>query len=191
MSRSQFKNTMFNVPTSQMILGTVHEGKPNFMALAWVTRVNFKPALFAIGVNKGHVTHDAIKETGEFSLSLPGTDMVEITDYTGLVSAKNTDKSALFDLFYGELQSAPMIRQAPLTLSCRLHTTVDLPTNTVFIGELIESWCEDECLTDGKPDMTKINPFMLSMPDNNFWALGEKVGDAWGSGKSLKKQKTS
>ena len=187
MSKSQFKNTMFNVPTSQMILGTMYEGKPNFMALGWVTRVNFKPALFAIGVNKGHVTHDAIMESREFSLSLPSADMVEVTDYTGLVSAKKTDKSELFDLFYGELKSAPMIEQAPLTLACRLHKAVDLPTNTVFIGELVESWCEDDCLTDGKPDVSKIDPFMLTMPDNQFWALGKKVGDAWSSGKALKK----
>ena len=188
MRKSQFTNTMFNVPTSQMILGSVYEGKPNFMALAWVTRVNFKPALFAIGVNKRHASHEAILLSGEFSLSLPGTDMVAETDYSGLVSARKTDKSALFDLFYGELKSAPMIEQAPLTLACRLHTTVDLPTNTVFIGELVESWCDDDCLAGGKPDLSSIQPFMLSMPDNRFWALGEKVGDAWSAGKIIKKK---
>ncbi len=187
MSKSQFKNTMFNVPTSQMILGTMYGGKPNFMALGWVTRVNANPPLFGIGVNKVHATHDAIVETGEFSLSLPSTDMVAITDYTGLISGRKEDKSELFELFYGELKSAPMIKQAPLTLACKLYTSIDFPTNTLFIGELIESWCEDGCLTDGKPDMSIINPFMLAMPENNFWALGEKVGDAWGAGKSLKK----
>ena len=190
MSKSQFRNTLFNVPTTQMILGTVRAGKPTFMAVAWVTRVNFQPALFAIGVNKANATHDAIIESGGFSLSMPSTGMVEITDYTGLVSARNTDKSELFDLFYGELKSAPMIRECPLTLACRLHTTVDLPTNTVFIGELVESWCEDDCLTDGKPDMTRIQPFSLTMPDNQFWALGEKVGDAWKAGNALKKKRS-
>ena len=188
MSKSPFKNTLFNVPTSQMILGTMRDGKPTFMALGWVTRVNFKPALFAIGVNKSHATHDAIIESGEFSLSLPSKDMVEVTDYVGLVSARQTDKSTLFDLFYGELKSAPMIQECPLTLACRLHMTVDLPTNTVFIGELVESWCEESCLNEGKPDVTRLQPFMLTMPDNQFWALGNKTGDAWSAGKSLKKK---
>ena len=187
MSKSQFKNTLFNVPTTQMILGTMREGKPTFMAVAWVTRINASPALFAMGINKVHETHEAIKQTGEFSLSLPSTDMVEITDYTGLVSARKSDKSELFDLFYGELQSAPMIQECPLTLAFKLHTSFDLPSNTVFIGELVESWCEDTCLHDGKPDMTKIQLFSLTMPDNQFWSLGEKVGDAWSSGKALKK----
>lgn len=187
MSKSQFKHTLFNVPTSQMILGAMREGKATFMALAWVTRVNFQPALFAIAVNKGHATHEAILKSGEFSLSLPSTKLVEITDYTGLVSAKKTDKSQLFNLFYGALNSAPMIQECPLTLACKLHTTVDLPTNTVFIGELVESWCEDSCLIAGKPDMTTIQPFMLTMPDNQFWAMGKKIGDAWNAGKALLK----
>ena len=186
MSKSQFKNSLFNVPTTQMILGTMREGKPTFMALGWVTRVNFKPPLFAISVNKANATGEAIIESGEFSLSMPSTNMVEITDYTGLVSARKTDKSALFELFYGELKSAPLVQESPLTLSLKLHSTVDLPTNHLFIGELVESWCEDEYLTQGKPDITKVDPFMLTMPDNQFWALGEKVGDAWGSGKALK-----
>ncbi len=155
------------------------------MALAWATRVNFKPALFSIAVNKSNATHDAIIEAGEFSLSMPKVSMVEITDYTGLVSARKTDKSELFIHFFGELTSAPMIQECPLTMSCRLHTTVDLPTNTIFIGELVESWCEESCLTDGRPDMTKIQPFMLTMPDNQYWALGEKAGNAWSAGRSL------
>ena len=187
MGKSQFTNTMFNVPTSQMILGTMREGKPTFMALGWGTRVNFKPAIFAIGVNKNNATHDAIMETREFSLSLPGAGMVAITDYTGLVSARKVDKSRLFKLFFGELHSAPLIEACPLTLSFRLHSTVDLPTNTIFLGELVESWCEDSCLTDGKPDIAQIEPFMLTMPDNAFWALGEKVGEAWSAGKALAK----
>ncbi len=186
MSKSQFKNTLFNVPTTQMILGTMREGKPTFMALGWVTRINAKPALFGIGVNKAHETGKAIIKSGEFSLSMPSTDMVEVTDYTGLVSARNSDKSELFELFYGELKSAPLIKESPLTLSFKLHSTVDFPTNRLFVGELIESWCEDDCLTEGKPDIKKIDPFMLTMPDNQFWALGGKVGDAWGSGKALK-----
>lgn len=187
MSKLQFKNSMFNVPTTQVILGSLYNGKPNFMALGWITRVNHKPALFAISVNNGHATNEAINKSGEFSVSVPSTAMVEKTDYVGLVSGRNTDKSQMFNIFYGELAGALMIQESPLTLSFKLHSTVKMPSNTLFIGELVESWCEEACLTDGKPDMTKIKPFMLSMPENYYFPLGEKVGDAWKSGKVLKK----
>lgn len=186
MTAVQFNHTLYNIPTCQLILGTTLQDKPTFMALAWATRVNFQPPLFAIGVNKNNASHDAVQESGEFSLAMPSSGMFKITDYVGLVSAKQTDKSELFDLFYGELHKAPMIRQCPLNLSFRLYQTVELPTNSIFIGELVESWCEESFLHDGKPDVQGIKPFTLSMPDNQFWGVGKKIGDAWSAGKSLK-----
>jgi len=33
-----------------------------------------------------------------------------------------------------------------------------------------------------------INPFLLTMPDNRFWAIGESVGSAWDAGKAVRKQ---
>ena len=74
--------------TTQTILGSHVQGKANFMALGWLTRCNFKPPMIAIVVNKSNQSADGILDTGEFSINVPSTDMVGITDYTGLVSAK-------------------------------------------------------------------------------------------------------
>jgi hypothetical protein len=43
-------------------------------------------------------------------------------------------------------------------------------------------------MTDNQLDIKKINPFTLSMPDNHYWSVGEKLGKAWGIGKALKKK---
>lgn len=176
----------FALPMPQCIVGTRYEGKANYMAVGWVTRVNFKPQLIGIGINKGHATNAGIRECGEFSINFPSVDMVSVTDYVGLVSGKREDKSGLFDAFYGELKSAPLIRECPLSMECRLYEAVELPTNTFFIGEIVGTWCEERFMTDGHPDIKKINPFVLTMPDNRFWAIGDHVGDAWKAGKALK-----
>jgi hypothetical protein len=34
--------------------------------------------------------------------------------------------------------------------------------------------------------MKKIDPLLLTMPDNRYWTLGEYAGDAWNAGKQLK-----
>jgi hypothetical protein len=41
-------------------------------------------------------------------------------------------------------------------------------------------------MTNDKLDIKKVNPFILTMPDNNYWSLGENLGKAWTLGKSLK-----
>lgn len=176
----------FTLPMPQAILGSHYEGRPNYMALGWMTRINYKPALLGIGVNKGHASHKAIMETGEFSINFPSAEMVKVTDYVGLVSAKRSDKSELFERYYGELKSAPLIKECPLSLECKVYETVDLPTNTFFIGEIVGTWCEERFMTDGNPDISKINPVLLTMPDNRYWETGRCIGSAWHDGKVFK-----
>jgi flavin reductase (DIM6/NTAB) family NADH-FMN oxidoreductase RutF len=183
------QKNLFCLPWTQTILGTHLEGRVNYMALDWLTRVNFKPALLGICVNKGNGSHDAIVETGEFSINVPSTDMVEITDYSGLVSGKHIDKSELFEVFYGELKAAPLIQECPLNIECRVTQRVDLPTNSFFVAEIVNIYCDDVFLTESKPDITKIKPFVLTMPDNRFWALGDCVGRAWHAGKKFRKHR--
>lgn len=185
MEKSKINKDLFCLPWTQTILGTHFEGKVNFMALDWLTRVNFQPAMLGICVNRVHASYEAIRKTGEFSVNVPSVDMVDITDYTGLVSGKNVDKSGLFEIFYGQLKSAPMIKLCPLSMECKSIQTVDLPTNTFFIAEIIDVYSEDRFLTEGNPDVKKINPFLLTMPDNRFWSIGECVGKAWNAGKTL------
>ena len=188
MKKRTIEKNLFCLPWTQTILGTVRNGKPNFMALDWVTRANFDPPMMGICVNNGHASNAAVRETGQFSINVPDVDMVEVTDYTGLVSGRNTDKSGLFEVFSGELDAAPMITACPVNLECRVVRTVDLPTNTFFIGEIVAIYTEDRFLTDGKPDVKKVRPFLLTMPDNGYWAVGESVGRAWQAGKTFKER---
>lgn len=178
---------LFCLPWAQTILGTHLNGNVNYMALDWLTRVNFKPAMLGICINKGNATHEALLDTGEFSINVPSVAMVTITDYTGLVSGKRTDKSDLFQVFYGDLEQAPMINECPLTMECSIGHRVDLPTNSFFIAEIVNIFCDEEFLTEGVPDVEKIKPFVLTMPDNRFWSLGSCVGKAWHAGKGFRK----
>jgi flavin reductase (DIM6/NTAB) family NADH-FMN oxidoreductase RutF len=180
------QKNLFCLPWAQTILGTHLNGRVNFMALDWLTRVNFTPAMLGICVNKINASHEAISDTGEFSVNLPSSDMLEETDYTGLVSGKRTDKSGLFKVYYGELKSAPLIERCPLSIECKVTQTVDLPTNSFFIAEIINIYTEDKYMTDGRPDVKKIDPFLLTMPDNRFWSIGKCLGNAWNAGKKLK-----
>jgi len=188
MGKIVIEKDLFCLPWTQTILGTHLEGKANFMALDWLTRANYKPPMLGICVNKHNASHAAILGTGEFSVNVPTTDMVEVTDYTGLVSGKCVDKSGLFEVFYGELKAAPMITKCPITIGCKVVKTVELPTNSFFIGEIITIFTEDRFLTEGKPDVKKINPFLLTMPDNRFWSVGESIAKAWNAGKALREQ---
>ncbi len=188
MAKIVIDKSAFCLPWTQTLLGTHMNGKVNFMALDWLTRVNYQPAMLGICVNKGHASNAGIRQNGEFSVNIPTVDMVAVTDYCGIVSGNKVDKSKLFEVFYGDLRSAPLIRECPLNIECRLVQHVDLPTNTLFIGEIVNIHCEEKYLADGKPDVKKVRPFLLTMPDNRFWSVGDQVGSAWKDGVKYKEK---
>ena len=59
-------------PMPVTLVGAMVEGRPNFMAAAWVTRVGHKPPLVGVSINRRQFTGQGIRETGTFSLCLPG-----------------------------------------------------------------------------------------------------------------------
>lgn len=187
MSKIKIDNgAAFLYPMPMVLVGSVVGGKANFMAAAWVSRVNFKPPLFLIALGPHH-TNKGIEEHNVFSINIPDVSLVEKTDYCGLVSGGKTDKSRLFDVFYGELANAPLIKECPVSMSFSLYDTFRLPFDVLYIGEPKEVFTEEKYMTDGQLDITKIKPFTLTMPDNHYWSVGEKLGKAWGIGKGLKK----
>ncbi|HCR38325.1 MAG TPA: flavin reductase family protein [Synergistales bacterium] len=185
MKKINIGKSPYPLPMPVVIVGSCIGERPNFMAVAWVTRVNARPALMSVAIGR-HATAEAIRETGEFSINIPSVDLVKETDLTGMVSGNDLDKSVLFDVFYGSLRKAPMIRQCPVTMECRVAQKVELPVDILFIGEVTGVWSEERFLTKGSPDIEKVRPFCLTMPDNRYWSMGGPVGRAWSDGEGLK-----
>jgi flavin reductase (DIM6/NTAB) family NADH-FMN oxidoreductase RutF len=155
MEKITMKKDLFFLPWTQTILGTHLGNRVNFMALDWLTRVNYQPAMLGICVNQNNASSAAIKDTQEFSVNVPSKNMIEITDYIGVVSGKNVDKSDLFPIFYRESKAVPMIMSCPITLECKLVQTVQLPTNYFFIGEIVNMYSEERFLSEGKPGVIR------------------------------------
>jgi flavin reductase (DIM6/NTAB) family NADH-FMN oxidoreductase RutF len=186
MERINIGDNAFILPEPQTIVGTTFEGRANFMALAWITRVNYQPCLMGVCVNRTHATGRGIAATGQFSVNIPHEGMHRETDLMGLVSGRRVDKSRFFELHRGVLEHAPLIRDCPLGLECEVVQTVEMETNVFFIGKVAAAWTEERFMTDGYVDIEKVRPLTLSMPDNRYWGLGRMVGRAWHDGKALK-----
>jgi flavin reductase (DIM6/NTAB) family NADH-FMN oxidoreductase RutF len=186
MGKIAIDENVFTYPMPMVLVGTSVNERPNFMAVGWVTRVNFRPPMIAVALGKSHYTNGGIHASGAFSVNVPNIDLMEKVDYCGIVSGRKEDKSTLFTVITGEATGAPMIDDCPLCMECRLVNVLELPTNEVFVGEIVGAYADAECCSDGKPDIKKIRPFTLTMPDNRYWVVGDNVGKAWSIGKHFK-----
>jgi flavin reductase (DIM6/NTAB) family NADH-FMN oxidoreductase RutF len=185
----------FLFPKPIVIVGANVEAKPNYMPVGYVGIVNMKPSIISVAMGTSHYTNIGIRENGTFSINIPSEGMVKITDYCGLVSGRRVDKSGLFGVFYGKLKTAPMIKECPFNMECKVIQTVELPMNELFMGEIVAAYTEERYLTNGHPDVKKLNPMVFTMHDdhlgnsNNYWKVGKHIGRAWSIGKDFKDQK--
>lgn len=184
MAKIKLEQQVF-LPMPVSLVGANVGGRPNFQTAAWFTQVNFTPTWFAVSLGTTHHTTKGIEENGTFSLCLPPKALVAETDYCGLVSGQEKDKSGLFEVFYGELGTAPMAAQCPLCLELKVVKKVELRGDDLYIGELVAAYGDEEVLSQGVPDPIRIDPLFLTMPDNRYWALGDAVAEAYSVGKTL------
>ncbi len=55
-----------------------HEGTINLMTAAWCMPVSKKPPMLAVAIGHSRFTHGLIIKSGEFSVCIPGRDLVEL-----------------------------------------------------------------------------------------------------------------
>jgi flavin reductase (DIM6/NTAB) family NADH-FMN oxidoreductase RutF len=186
MTKRKIASQAFPYPMPMSVVSALVDGKVNHLAVGWLTRVNRQPPLIAVALGKSHYTNRGIHEHRAFGVSIPPVAQIAAVDYVGLVSGAKQDKSDVFEVFYGELAAAPLIAPFPVNIACRLERVIELPTNELFIGEIVEAFCDEDCLTDGKPDLEKLDAYTLTMPDNRYWRTGPCAGKAWSVGKGYR-----
>jgi flavin reductase (DIM6/NTAB) family NADH-FMN oxidoreductase RutF len=177
------KNCLYPTPTT--IVGANVNGKPNYITIAHVGIMDH--GTISISMNKSHYTNSGIKENNNFSVNIPSVEMVKETDYCGIVSGKSKDKSGIFACFYGNLKTAPMIKRCPINMECRLIKTVDFPKHDVFVGEIVETYCEDNVITNDIVDLAKVRPILFAMYNRGYWDIGELFAKAWEIGNEFNK----
>lgn len=181
------KNLLF--PYLPVLVGANVDAKPNYITIGLIGWLCYD----AVSVSVGHkqYTNAGIKENRTFSVNQPTASMVRQLDYCGLYSGRKVDKSVLFENFYGELQTAPMIKECPVNIECRVIQIMERAIHTVFIGEVAAIHLGEEYLAQGVLDITKVDPVFFA-PDKkegrysgSYWRLGEYLARAWEVGKDL------
>lgn len=185
MSKVKIAPGPFVLPMPLVLVGAVVEDKPNFMPAAFAGIVNYKPPIVVVGLNPEHHTCVGMAEHGTFSLNLPRAELVEATDWCGLKSGTNVDKSGVFETFAGELEGAPLIADCPLNIECRVTKTLPFDVDTAYFAEVVAVHADEDIVEDGGLRWDRVAPLLFTFPDRAYWKLGERVAQAWKVGKDF------
>ena len=154
---------------------------PDVMMAAWAGQLDYNQIVISLSKHK---TTDNLELTGAFTVSFADERTVAESDYFGLVSGNQVpDKVARagFTVTPSPNVDAPIINEYPLTLECRVVSFED----GMLIGEVVNQSADESILTDGKVDLTKLKPIVFDAAGMCYRAIGDSVGQAWGSGKKV------
>lgn len=147
--------------------------------------------MVALNLEADHKTVANLRSRKAFTLAVPGTDTLKESDYLGIASANKVkdkfEKSGLHAVKSTKVD-APVIEEYPLTLECEVTEFQDQPYGLRILGRIVNVLADEKVLDEkGQIDAGKLHAFAFDQMRNGYYALGDKVGQAWNSGASIYK----
>lgn len=178
MAKKQIKPdaALFPLPVV-LVTCTDPSGKPNIITLAWVGMVCSEPPTLSISIRPHRHSYKLIKEQREFTVNIPTVDIMKEADICGMVSGRDSDKFKATGLTPepAKFVKAPLIKECPVALECRVKHSMSLGTHEMFIAEIVAAHVDESVMTaSGKVDYAKARPFSYNWGE--YWSLKEKVG---------------
>ena len=171
--KEDFDGNLFS-PLPIILAGALVEENPNFLVIAYSCPFDFGTYIL-LSLSKERYTRVGIHENKAFSVNIPSQDLLSETKTCGSKSGRDFDKSTLFDIFYGELKTAPMISQCPINIECEVREILDYGEYCEgVVGRVVKSYMDSDCFIDDKVDMRKANP-IIGCVDNYFYSLGNRI----------------
>jgi len=184
------------LPSPVLVIGTYNsDGKPNIMTAAWGGIVSSKPPCISVSLREATLSYHNIKQNQAFTVNIPSEKYLKEADFVGIVSGRNCEKFKKASLTpeKSKIVNAPIVKEFPYALECKLAKQVDLGLHKMFIGEIVGMVANSEILNPKKlPDIEKVRPMLWgSFGSMAYYGIGAKLGDAFSVGNELQHEADS
>lgn len=183
------KSYLFPMPVL-MIATYGEDDKVDVMNMAWGGICDDDKV--ALNISETHKTAENIKKRRAFTLSIADIEHIEAADFFGIASGnKMLDKFERSGLhaIKSDKVDAPIVEEFPITLECEVFEIQEGEAGFRVVGKIINVLASEKVLDEqGKVDPKKVNAFAFDPFQHGYYAIGEKVGDAWKTGVPLMKK---
>ncbi|EKQ53538.1 MULTISPECIES: flavin reductase family protein [unclassified Clostridium] len=190
MNKRNFKGSVILNPVPVVLITSKNkEAKTNVFTVGWTGTINTKPPMLYISIRPERLSYEYIKETMEFVVNLPSSDLVKKVDYCGVKTGKKNDKIAEMNFTLKDSLniSVPYIEECPVNIECKVKNIIPLGTHDMFIAEVVGSHVNED-LFDDKGKIHFENANMMSYCHGEYFPLVKKPIGSFGF--SVMKKKT-
>ena len=130
-------------PAFPVVLAAVSDGKGNnnVLTIALVHMFSFNPPVLGIGVSPTRHSYEILEASDDFSINIPGKELVEEILYCGQRSGRDVDKfeDCGFIPTPGKKIKAPVIAECMVSLECVKRQRIDAGDHIWYLGEVVHA----------------------------------------------------
>lgn len=181
-------NMLYLLP-AVMVSVTDGQGNDNIITVAWTGTICTNPPMVYISVRPSRYSYEMLKKTGEFVINLTTEELAFATDYCGVRSGRDVDKFKEAHLTKEPAQfvKAPMIKESPVSIECRVTEVKELGSHHMFLAEVLAVHAQQEYIDkNNKFQLNKAKPIVYS--HGEYLGTGKSLGTFGYSVKKRKKQ---
>ena len=190
MGKVVWKPGTFIYPIPAVMVSCGDMENSNIITVAWTGILNTNPAIVSISVRPERYSYNIIKDKKEFVINLTTEDLTYATDWCGVKSGANFDKFKEMNLTKEKANyvSAPLIKESPVSVECRVIEEKEYGSHTTFIAEVLCINADEKYIDEkGAFDISKCN--LIAYANGGYYQLGKKIGKFGYSVEKRKKKK--
>ena len=148
-------NMLYPLPVVMVSLAD-RDGRPNIITLAWVGTVCTNPPMVSISVRPERYSYPILKETGEFVINL-------------------TTKELAFATIPASEVKAPMIKESPVNIECKVRQILPLGSHDMFLADVVAVHADEKYMDEKhKFHLEQAEPIIYS--HGSYFGCGELLG---------------
>jgi flavin reductase (DIM6/NTAB) family NADH-FMN oxidoreductase RutF len=131
------KTILRKIPHGIYICGVKDGEEVNGFTVSWVMQASFEPPLVVNCVRRDSGSHEMIKNSGVFALSVLEDGQKDLAAQFFKPKRRVGNKFEEVEFYAGEETGCPIIKDSLGYVECRLVGSVEKGDHTVYVGEVI------------------------------------------------------
>ncbi|MEA4984694.1 FMN reductase (NADH) RutF [bioreactor metagenome] len=150
----------------------------NVLTISWLGTLCSSPPMCYVSVRRERKSYEIIKANGEFVINLTNEALAFAADWCGVRSGRDYNKFKEMNLtpVMAEKVNAPIIKEAPLCIECRIKEIITLGTHDMFISEVINIQADKQYIDPETQSFDMAKAKLIAYSHGHYYKLGEEIG---------------
>jgi len=154
------------------------DSRANIITIAWAGVCCSEPPVVSISVRPSRYSHKLIIRSLEFGINIPRIQDLQKVDFCGVASGEKVDKfeKCRFTPFKGKFINAPLIKECPVNMECKVIQSIDLGSHTLFLARIETVYVDEELMENKEFKAFKADPIVYLPPTAEYASIGKLLG---------------